>query len=168
MCVFYTVEWESKLKANRAHYESKVYWKFFVINVAKPRQLPEIGEAEPMLSLYRGSAAGEFRVGKVYFDEAGTIFPSPPVDPDIMFTQLKCYEKGFHAVRTVSLNGRPTRESVQHPVMLADITAIDGGEVAGKVMLIMTREDYAHYRQDCQTPPIKIHKDSYELEPEVI
>lgn len=50
------------------------------------------------------------------------------------------------------------------PVMLSDITAFDSsGEVAGRVMLIMSKQDYDTYNRDISSKPIVIKDKEAEL-----
>ncbi len=127
----------------------------------------------------------EYHIGKVHFDEDGYIDILPPINES--YTPAVRYRKGYHAMvvervvnkgqalselfeKKVSYQQYPSDLTVTKttqgilPVMLSDITAFDGrGEVAGRIMLIMTKQDYNTYNRDISNKPIIIKDKEAEL-----
>jgi hypothetical protein len=135
----------------------------------------------------------EYRIGKVHFDKDGIIVefaPTVTIEGDHTSVKMKIgseYRKGYHAMVAERLANKEQvlsnlfeKQATYHqypsdtvttkttevilPVMLSDITAFDSsGEVAGRVMLIMSKQDYDTYNRDISSKPIVIKDKEAEL-----
>jgi hypothetical protein len=135
----------------------------------------------------------EYRIGVVYFDEDGEIENFAPIvtfkynRPTTSWEVVNRYRRGYHAMvmeriantkqvlrnlyeiqatyQQYPMDLSPTKTTqVVIPVMLSDITAFDNsGQVAGRVMLIMSKEDYDTYNRDISSKPIVIKDKEVEV-----